>query len=502
MLNRLSINLVLALIVAQKAFAVRKQLTLTTEELGGDSTEISANKPLMVHLDKNSMSAEAMETLARESNIDIADLPDFPQFVTSGEFESMKYSADDLLEYLARDQDLDLDAIKQDERYYQIEDILKEITDEYSEQDERKKCTRGQRKGQGSWGKYPCGKPKGPCCGEEEDEDEDEDGDDEYWNIDDKESKYEDADGDETKWSDDDGEDEIDVPNRKNDDKLDRKLDDKLDEKLDDKVDQKPKEKLEDKFDDKFDKKPDEKVDDKLEEKLDDKLDDKFEENLGDTKNNNEPSEETTEEKEDKKELLWSDDTEEDASYKNRTSTIEKPKYEETLVRTKTNVSETHTVLAPTKSITYNTSKFSTYLIASSKVYNITKTYTTKLSSTSTLQMRTNTTTSSYYVATSLYSTSTMTTETEHEIQESSTKSAYSSSKSSTKTVSGYHETTTTSSKYEQKTSEVESNFNWKALSNVSNVTMQREIENSSNFLMPTTLLFASLLALLAVMQA
>lgn len=494
MLNRLSINLVLALVVAHKASALRKQLTLTTEELGGDSTEISANKPLIVHLDKNSMSPEAMETLARESNIDLADLPDYPQFVTSGEFESMKYSADDILEYLVRDQDLDLDTIKQDERYNQIEEILKEIADEYSEQDEGKRCSRGQDKDRGSWGRYPCGKPRGRCC------DRDDDYDDGYWKIDDKESKYEDEDEEKSKWSgdDEDGKDEID--NRKSDGR-DGKMGGK-----DGKLNEKSEKKLEDRFDDKFDEKLDEKKNDKLEEKLDDKLDDRSEEKLGDTKDIDDASEGSSDEKEENKKFFWSDENTDYYEDEDGTLTIQKPKYEETFLGTEISVGETQTqgFLAPTMSITYNSSNFSTYLTASSTVGNLTMTYTTLLNRTSTSQIRTTTRTSSSYVATSLYSSSssTMRTETEHTTHKSSTRSAYSSSRISARSASASHKTTTTSSKPEQSTSEVEVSFNWKALSNVSNITMQRGIENTSNFLMPTSLLFASLLALLAVMQA
>ncbi|QLL30920.1 hypothetical protein HG536_0A07350 [Torulaspora globosa] len=569
MLNRLSINLVLALVVAHEASASRKQLTLTTEELGGDSTEISANKPLIVHLDKNSMSPEMVETLARASNIDLADLPDYPEFVTSGEFESMKYSADDILEYLVRDHSLDLDKIKQDERYNQIEEILKEIADEYTENDERKRCS----KNRGSWGHYPCGKPRERCC------DEDEDYDDGFWNIDDKESKYEDADEGKTKWSDDDDDDdkdEADTRNRKNDerddklgrkqdekseekldDKLDKKLDDKLDEKseeklddnsdkklgdkldeksdeklddnsdkklgdkldeksekklddksdkkLGDKLDEKSEEKLDDKLEDKFDEKLDEKLDDRLDEKVDDKKDGRFDEKLDDTKDDDNASKDSSDEKEDEKKFFWQDggnENPDDYEKEESIPTIQEPTYEETFLGADASVSKTQEILAPTESITYNSSNFSTYLTTSSRVYDITMIYTAEFSSTFSSQIGATTSTGSYYT-TSLYSSSSMGSETEHKINKSSTTSAYSSSKSSSKSAYGYQKTTTTtSSTHEQNTSGVEANFNWKALSNVSNVTMQRGLDNSSNYLMPTTFLFASLLAILAVMQA
>lgn len=447
MLNRFSINLVLGLILTHEANASRKQLTLTTEELGGDSTEISNHEPLVVHLDKNSMSSEALEDLARTSNIDIANLPDFPQFVRLGEFERMKYSTDDILEELVREQELDLNTVKQNERFHEIEEILKEIADEYAEQDEREQCRRGQYKDRSTKGDEICdGSTKG-CC---------ENDDDEYWNDDNMEFN----DHDDVEY--DDKKSVKDVDDKEAQGHKDEPKEDKLDEKLEDKID--------------------EKLDKKLKEKLDD------------TKNNEEDIESGRDEKDDKKNFFWQDeeekvDEQEPGNYVDEDEddylTIKEPQYEETFRGTEISIGDSS---APTQSTAYS-NVTSTWVSTSSMVYNTTSSYTTKYESSK------QSITSSSYQATSVYSSSKVTIGA-HKI---STISAESSSKSSSKSASEKYKSTTATSKHQRRNSATLSP-NWKAQSNVSNVTVQG-IENSSSFLMPTTFLFASLLAALAILQ-
>lgn len=129
------------LAIISKASSSKFSLTLSTEQLGGDSTEYSEAKPLVVHVDKNSMSPEILEHLAHTSNIVFADLPELPQFINLREYESMKYATDDLLDQLINEQNLNLDSVKQNEKFSQIESILKEIVTEDSKDkfDEDKK---------------------------------------------------------------------------------------------------------------------------------------------------------------------------------------------------------------------------------------------------------------------------------------------------------------------------------------------------------------------------
>ncbi|CCF59673.1 hypothetical protein KAFR_0H02640 [Kazachstania africana CBS 2517] len=84
MWNQLSIILATSVVLAK---AETFQAYLTTEDVGGDSTEL--NRPLTVHLDKNTMSAELLEKLQHTSNIVFADLPQVPEFVTLKEYEEI-----------------------------------------------------------------------------------------------------------------------------------------------------------------------------------------------------------------------------------------------------------------------------------------------------------------------------------------------------------------------------------------------------------------------------
>lgn len=144
MFKQVTTTSLVVLAIISKASSSKFSLTLSTEQLGGDSTDYSEAKPLVVHVDKNSMSPEILEHLAHTSNIVFADLPELPQFINLREYESMKYATDDLLDQLINEQNLNLNSVKQNEKFSQIESILKEIITEDSKDDKKETIYEGK----------------------------------------------------------------------------------------------------------------------------------------------------------------------------------------------------------------------------------------------------------------------------------------------------------------------------------------------------------------------
>lgn len=122
MFKHLSATGLLGLALTHRTFASEYSSSLITENAGGDSI---ANADI-----------DALDALAKTSNMAFADLPEFPQFVNLRKYEGMQYSADDILEDLVREQDLDLDTVKRHEKFSEIEKILKGIADELSNEDD------------------------------------------------------------------------------------------------------------------------------------------------------------------------------------------------------------------------------------------------------------------------------------------------------------------------------------------------------------------------------
>lgn len=130
MLQQISIVSLLCFVLIRLTAGSRFSFTLTTEELGGDSTNSMTVQPLVVHVDKQNMAPEILEKLYHTSNIVFADFPEVPEFINLKEYESMKYATEELLNQLMNEHNLALESVKQNEKYSEIEAILQEIISE------------------------------------------------------------------------------------------------------------------------------------------------------------------------------------------------------------------------------------------------------------------------------------------------------------------------------------------------------------------------------------
>ncbi|QLG74012.1 hypothetical protein HG535_0F05240 [Zygotorulaspora mrakii] len=116
--------------VIRQSSASKLSFTLTTEELGGDSTDSAAVRPLVVHVDKKNMSPEILKQLYRTSNIIFADFPEVPEFINLKEYENMKSATEELLDQLTNERNIALENVKKNEKFSEIETLLQEIIDQ------------------------------------------------------------------------------------------------------------------------------------------------------------------------------------------------------------------------------------------------------------------------------------------------------------------------------------------------------------------------------------
>ncbi|EDO17169.1 hypothetical protein Kpol_1072p39 [Vanderwaltozyma polyspora DSM 70294] len=63
-------------------------LSLNTGDLGGDSIDDLDTKPIIIHIDKSSMSPDVLKHLSKTSNVVFADIPASPQFINLKDLES------------------------------------------------------------------------------------------------------------------------------------------------------------------------------------------------------------------------------------------------------------------------------------------------------------------------------------------------------------------------------------------------------------------------------
>ena len=138
MLKQLGEVTILSLLIA-KAFAAEYYVTLNTDDNDLVNSGLES-KPLVIHIDKNSMDPEVLEQLANIPNIVFADLPGLPQFVNLKEYSSNLNSGSDsiadvdsLLKRIILQENVDYDRLKSDERFVQVENILNSILNDSSD---------------------------------------------------------------------------------------------------------------------------------------------------------------------------------------------------------------------------------------------------------------------------------------------------------------------------------------------------------------------------------
>lgn len=132
MIRKVSQFIVLAYIISQ-CCAQKYVISLSTDSVGGDSVEHLDFKPLVVHVDKNSMSPEILSHLASTSNIVFADLPDFPQFININEVNRNEDKSTSSLIKLLKESHTDLKGLQNNDDKGYLRTLLKELTDDDQE---------------------------------------------------------------------------------------------------------------------------------------------------------------------------------------------------------------------------------------------------------------------------------------------------------------------------------------------------------------------------------
>lgn len=105
--------------------AERVTVTLTTEELQGDShTKDVQNKPLVVHVDQESLTPDMIQHLSRTSNIIVPNLLDLPEFINPLEFHASEPNGN-LVDQIASGNIVSPEAVKNDPRFLELVSFLR-----------------------------------------------------------------------------------------------------------------------------------------------------------------------------------------------------------------------------------------------------------------------------------------------------------------------------------------------------------------------------------------